>query len=108
MAGRKSQGRLGRTMAHCAAIQHLLWDVAAADLDLERHKAFIIARVLQFGTPAEVRWLLATYAEADIIATVRTSRNLDRRTANFWSVHFGIPAEEIRCLQTSWLQDCFP
>lgn len=95
-------------MADYAAIRHLLWDVDEASLDLERHKGFIIARVLQFGTPVELRWLLRTYSEADIITTVRTARSLDRRTAHFWGVHYGIPAEEVRCLQTSWLQDCLP
>ncbi len=93
-------------MSSLASIRHLLWDVDPASLDLAQHKTFIIARILQFGTPADIRWLLQTYAEGDIIATVQTSRTLDRRTANFWSVHYGIPAEEIRCLQRRWSPDC--
>jgi len=90
-----------------ASISHLLWDVDLASLDLERQKTFIIARVLKFGTPREIRWLLAHFGDADIIATVRTSAALDRKTATFWAIHFGIPLEEVRCLRTSWLQDCF-
>jgi hypothetical protein len=89
------------------AIKHLLWDVDPGTIDPQKHKKFIIERVLKFGTPKEVRWLLATYTEAEIIQVVKTSRNLDRKTANFWAVHFGIPSEEILCLNMPLLQSCF-
>ena len=88
-------------------IRHLLWDVDRNKLDLQKHKKFIIERVLKFGTPKEVRWLLATYAEADIIQVVKSSRSLDKKTANFWAVHFAIPSEEILCLNMPLLQSCF-
>ena len=82
------------------AIKHLLWDVDPRTIDLQKHKKFIIERVLKFGTPMEVRWLLEKYTGADIIQVVKSSRNLDRKTANYWSIHYGIPREEIRCLNT--------
>jgi hypothetical protein len=86
-------------------LRHLLWEVEPQRLDLREHRAFLIARVLRFGTPADIRWLLEAYTDAEIIETVKTSRGLDRKTATFWAVHFGIPVEEIRCLRTSWDQD---
>jgi hypothetical protein len=89
------------------AIKHLLWDVDRETIDPQKHKKFIIERVLKFGTPKEVRWLLSKYVEADIIQVVKSSRNLDCKTANFWAVHFGIPLEEIRCLNMPLLQSCF-
>ena len=89
------------------AVKHLLWDVDRNTIDPQKHKKFIIERVLKFGTPKEVRWLLATYAEADIIQVVKSSRSLDKKTANFWAVHFGIPSEEILCLNMLLLQSCF-
>ena len=64
-------------------------------LDPQKHKKFIIERVLKFGTPKDIRWLLATYAEDDIIQVVKASRALDKKTANFWAIHYGIPLEEI-------------
>jgi hypothetical protein len=81
-------------------IRHLLWDVDRNTLDPQKHKQFIIERVLKFGAPKEVRWLLQEYTGAEIIQVVKTSRNLDRKTANFWAIHYGIPVEEVRCLNT--------
>jgi Family of unknown function (DUF6922) len=88
------------------AIKHLLWDVDREALDPVKHKKFIIERVLKYGTPKEVVWLLARYAEADIIAVIKSSRNLDRKTATYWSVHYNIPADEIRCLQMPLIISC--
>ncbi len=88
------------------AIKHLLWDVDREALDPVKHKKFIIERVLKFGTPKEIVWLLRSYEEADIIKVIRSSRNLDRKTATFWSVHYDIPLDEIRCLQTPLIISC--
>ncbi len=54
-AERREVGEIA--VATFAAIRHLLGDVDKAGLDVERHKAFIIDRVLKFGTPPEVPWL---------------------------------------------------
>ncbi len=79
----------------------LFWDVDLATIDLKRHSRFVIERVLQFGRPEDIRWLLATYATAEIEATVRASRRLDRRTGSFWALHLGVPREEVACLRGS-------
>lgn len=76
----------------------LLWDVDLETLDPERHKDFIIKRILELGRPREVRWLIEHYNREDIIEVVKNTRDLDRKTANFWALHFGIPQEEIRCM----------
>jgi hypothetical protein len=88
------------------AIKHLLWDVDREALDPVKLNKFIIERVLKFGTPKEIVWLLRSYEEADIIKVIRSSRNLDRKTATFWSVHYDIPLDEIRCLQTPLIISC--
>jgi len=88
------------------AIRHLLWDVDRKSLDPRKHKKFIIERVLKFGTPKEVVWLLARYEETDIIEVIKSSRNLDRKTATYWSVHYDIPLDEIRCLKTPLIINC--
>jgi hypothetical protein len=88
-------------------IKHLLWDVDRNTLDPQKYKKFIIERVLKFGAPKEVRLLLATYVDADIIQAVKSSRNLDRKTANFWAIHYGISLEEVKCLTMPIFQDWF-
>ncbi len=89
-------------------LKPVLWDVDLGSIDLARHRKFIIERVLKFGVPADVCWLLSMYSSSEIIEVVKTSRNLDRKTANFWAVHFAIPFEEVRCLNMPSPQSCFP
>lgn len=79
--------------------RELFWDVDPEKLDLHRHARFMIERVLQFGQPEQVRWLLDVFPEAEIREAVKCSRTLDRKTAHFWAIHYGIPIEEVRCLQ---------
>lgn len=88
-------------------IHYMFWDVDISKLDKEKHKRFIIERVLKFGKPEGIRWLLQKYADTDIIETVKTSRNIDRKTANYWALHYKIPKEEVYCLKTQFLQECF-
>ncbi|NLI79596.1 MAG: hypothetical protein GX442_24530 [Candidatus Riflebacteria bacterium] len=79
----------------------LFWDVDPQTLDLKKHARFVIERVLQFGRPEDLRWLLGAFDEEAIVGAVRASRRLDRKTATFWAVHFGIPSEEVTCLRKS-------
>ena len=83
------------------------WDVDIHALDPQRHKKFIIERLLKFGTPKEVCWVLETYSSGDLIDVIKNSRSLDRKTANFWAIHFGIPKQEVRCLNMPLTQGCF-
>lgn len=78
---------------------YIFWDVDPKDIDPQRHKRFIIARVLCFGLPQDVNYILEYYPEDNIIDTIKHSRLLDRKTATFWAIHFGLPKEEIRCLK---------
>lgn len=86
-------------------IDQLFWDIDPKKLDIKRHKRFIVERILQYGTPPEVSWLLDTYTDKDIIQIVRQSKNIDRKTANYWSLHFDIPRETVLCLNRSLIDE---
>lgn len=88
-------------------LRPFFWDVDIAALDAEKHKRFIIERILKYGTSKEVKWLLSKYTDEDIIETVKKSKNIDRKTASYWAVHYGINREDIACLNRQLTQDCF-
>lgn len=77
----------------------LFWD--ADEIDLIRHKRYIIERVLDFGDERDLRELRRLYSDEEIISTIKTSRNIKKKTAIFWAIYFDIPAGEIRCLKKS-------
>jgi len=86
---------------------YLLWDVDTGSIDPVSHRQFVIERTLRYGFPEDIKLLMSCYDNSSIIEAVRSSRNLDRKTANFWAIHFDIPREEIRCFSTPSITPCF-
>jgi hypothetical protein len=88
-------------------LKSFCWDIDINTLDLDRHKRFIIERILKLGRPEHVRWLLDTFSKEAIVSVVKISKNIDKRTASFWALHFNIPREEVLCLNRPLMQPCF-
>jgi hypothetical protein len=86
---------------------YLFWDIDINLVDKIRHKKLIIERILRLGRPESISWLLNIYTNNEIIEVVKKTRNIDRKTANYWAIHFGIPREEIVCLNMQFQTDCF-
>ncbi len=85
----------------------MFWDVDSALLDKNKDQQFIIERVLKYGRPETIHWLKANYSDKEIIAVVKSSKVIDRKTANYWAIHYHIPTEEVLCLNRPFLQKCF-
>ncbi len=66
----------------------VFWEIDIDKADFENHKKYTIERILQYGRTEHVRWMLKNFSESDIIDTVKRSRIIDRRTANYWSIHY--------------------
>lgn len=80
-------------------LRWLFWDTDPSTLDLERHRKYVIERVLEFGNDAAYRWLLATFSQEDIVAVVKTSSRISRRTATMMANFYGLPKGEVHCLR---------
>lgn len=74
------------------------WDVPANSIDYEKHKFFVIERILQNGGIEGIQWIFNNYGWLSIKQVVMNSRFLSKRTAHFWAVYFSIPISKIRCL----------
>lgn len=62
------------------------WDVEAEKLDSKKRSPFIIERILEYGDIQAVRWMHELYAKEEIIAVVKQSRALTRKSAHFWAL----------------------
>jgi hypothetical protein len=71
-----------------ASVQNALWSYDSSRLDVENDKQLIIGSILAHGTLDAVRWLRATYAEADIRDVFHNSAasNWSPKTLHYWSV----------------------
>lgn len=90
-----------------ANFKSLFWDRDINKIDLKKNKEFIIERILKYGRPEQVLWLLEAYTEEAIVEVVKKSKNIDKKTANYWAVHFRISKKEILCFNRRLMQDCF-
>lgn len=78
------------------------WDAKPENIDFQKHSSYIAERLLELGDFEEVSWLLKTYGKEYIKKVIVKSRNLSLKSANFYSVYFGINPEEILCLQEDY------
>jgi hypothetical protein len=69
-----------------AEFRWLFWDVDVAAVDVDEHAEFILARVLEFGRMAEVRWVIGRYGLERIHDFLRERGHpeLSDRTIAFW------------------------
>lgn len=84
-------------------LRQFFWDVAPGQIDLGKHSDYVIARLLEHGDLAAVRWVLATYTKRKIATVVKQSRQLSRKTANFWRLRLGITESEVYALHRPYL-----
>jgi hypothetical protein len=85
-------------------LKRYFWDVPFAGLDLHRSSAFLIERILEYGNPQAVRWLLAHVSAEVICGVVKSSRSLSARSANFWTVMYRLDRRTVRCLSKDSLR----
>jgi hypothetical protein len=78
----------------------LFWDTNFDTLDYQKHKEYIIEKVLVYGKISDWRQIQAYYTN-DVIKEVAVNlRNLDAKTLAFLSVIFDIPKQKFRCFIT--------
>lgn len=78
--------------------QKLFWDTDISKLDLQRHKKYIIEKVLDYGDFESVNDIQGIYSIEDLKDVIINTRNLSKKTANYWRIKLHIE-EPIRCLQ---------
>jgi hypothetical protein len=71
------------------------WDISPEELDLQRHRIFIIERLLNEGDHCSLEWLYRSYPKSIIKEAVQTSRGLTLKTARCWQNYFDLKEEEM-------------
>jgi len=75
--------------------RNLFWDTAIENIDLKKHKRYVIERVLMRGYTEDFYMLLKIYSTEEIKDALRKSKELDDKTAHFCSYFFNLPKSEI-------------
>ena len=77
------------------------WDVDASQLDPQRYPRYVQERLLELGDETAIAWLRRTYSDDALRQTLKQSRSLSARSANFWCLVLHVPPTDVRCLNKS-------
>jgi hypothetical protein len=75
------------------AVSRLFWDVERDSVDVERHRDWIIGRVLDWGNVDALVWLRRTYGDEALKRVATRGRGLARKTCVFWRTYFGLTGD---------------
>lgn len=77
--------------------KRLFWDVDIKDVDEERHKRFIIQRVLERGGLGDIRNTMKHYGLPVLTHEAQRIRSLDPVTLAFAVCLYQVPRETFQC-----------
>jgi len=66
------------------------WDTDPSAIDLHRHAAYVIGRILETGSLQAVSWLQREYPTNAILYVLASSKGLSARSRRFWSAWFEV------------------
>jgi len=69
-------------------LQPLFWDVPFETIHAELHKRYVVARILELGGEAAVKWAENHYSLDDLRSVVETSRSLSSKSRNYWRIRY--------------------
>ena len=67
-------------------LKTLFWEYDFKILNPDRHRRFIIERILEKGSLSSIRWLFDVYSRNEIENVIMTSNNLSKKTVDFWNI----------------------
>jgi len=75
----------------------LFWDTDPSKINYDKQAAYVIERVVRFGTWEEWNQVIKYYGEKKIKTEVLQMRELDEKTLNYLAFRFNIAKKDFRC-----------
>lgn len=85
-------------------LKEYFWDVDFNKLDKKTYDFFIIERILEDGDKKAIKWMENNFESSRIKSALYNSKNLSKKSANFWQIIFNIKKDKILCLKKSFQQ----
>jgi hypothetical protein len=78
-------------------LRDLLWDHDFGQLDWQKHRDFIVGRVLQAGSWEAISWLRTVLGDEELRDWIerRRGRSLSAKQLRFWQLILEIPSERV-------------
>jgi hypothetical protein len=78
---------------------HLFWDVDRAAVDPEKHRQFLVPRIMDRGTRDDVKAAWSYYGEEKIREALLNARALHKKTIAFFANQFDLSCESFRAFR---------
>jgi len=79
---------------------HLFWDIDISNADMDICPAYIIQRVLEYGSLEDWRLIRTYYGLDKIVSVCKSLRTLDPKALAYICCISNTPKEEYRCYHT--------
>ncbi|MDR2010090.1 MAG: hypothetical protein LBQ22_06370 [Bacteroidales bacterium] len=76
---------------------NLFWDVDINDLDMQKHAAFIVARVLDYGMMQDWIFIKSYYGLEQLREIALNIKSMERESLSFISTITNTPQNQFRC-----------
>ncbi|MCU0857441.1 MAG: hypothetical protein MUC65_03440 [Pontiellaceae bacterium] len=77
----------------------LFWDVDPSGINPETHQQFIISRIMERGTLADVKAVWNYYGAEAVKAALLNAADLSAKTISFFANQFNLPREAFRAFR---------
>ncbi len=67
-------------------LRKYFWDCDFDELNMDKYSFFIAERILNLGDDYSIKWLLKNLSKERLKGVVEKSRNLDKKTKNYWRI----------------------
>lgn len=64
------------------------WEIDPKSLDIQQYRFYVISRLLEFGDAKACKFIVSHFRKKDILKVINKSREVSRRTRNFWHFYF--------------------
>jgi hypothetical protein len=78
----------------------LFWDVANETIDFEKHRRWVVQRVLEYGRIEDWRVIRELYGLEGVVEAAQQARTLDPKAHAFLCLISGKPKDSFRCFTT--------
>jgi hypothetical protein len=76
---------------------HLFWDVDVESLDMDKHKLYLIRRVMEYGKLNDWQLLKSRYSMDEIKNAIMSARSMDPKVISFVAMLTNTPLKSFRC-----------
>lgn len=80
-------------------LKKYFWDVDFKGVNPQKHKVYVLRKVLEYGNEKSVAWVFKNYGRQGVVDVLSHYRGYSQKTANFWAIVLDVPFKEVICLK---------